>query len=758
MYNLDNLNYSEFEHLACDILSKKLGIIFYTYPDGRDEGIDLSNKNKSEMIIAQVKHYKKSPFSKLKRALEKDLVKICKHNPSQYYVITSMELTHKNQEEIYEVFSDYMEGTENIITFNEIDNFLQDPSNIDIVQKNYKLWLVASNVLGLIFNQDVLIDSEALADDISRKANLYVRTRSYDIAFELLKRERMIVIVGDPGTGKTTLSNMLLLKLIEDDYKVRTVTNNSLSDLKSSLSQDRSKKEIVYLDDFLGQSYLGINETVPNEIKTLVSFILKSTNKMLILNSRITIINEADRKYRTYREFSASNVNSKFVIDMNKMSLYDRAMILYNHLYFSGASEKYFDALRRDKNYHKIITHNNFNPRIVEFVTRATTYKDVNPDDYFSHCMQRLEFPFEVWNDEFEHRLSFEDRVFSNTLYSLTNRRVDKSVVKIAFDKRLRHHISDTTVNQFEVCLSRLSNSIVIQSEEKGRLLLSMLNPSINDYLETQIKGNGNEVNSIAENAEYVDQLIRLENEVLKDYISQQLLTGRLLELNSINGDISYYYLMLVEKYGIFDEDMKIFVKKAFANIYINAVGYEFNGYRILINKITEKTFFDYYNLEEITMNNQLVCKILEPLSFNDSIVIIEKLYDRDSIQTSHSLNEIMLDKIGYHLQETGDTKLTDYDFEYSDNFNSDSIYEEIMNEVYYEFGDLLENHSNIFGELLTGITEDSFESMLFYFDVDGAIASYYENQKNEFRNDEFRLEKRYDEEYELSEVEKIFR
>jgi hypothetical protein len=96
---------------------------------GRDGGIDLADSTDQPKIIVQVKHYTKSNVSGLIRSLEKEIVKVEELKPTQYYVCCSKELSAKKICEINAMFSDYMDSDKNIITLNEIEDFLTDYAN-----------------------------------------------------------------------------------------------------------------------------------------------------------------------------------------------------------------------------------------------------------------------------------------------------------------------------------------------------------------------------------------------------------------------------------------------------------------------------------------------------------------------------------------------------------------------------------------------------------------------------------------------------
>lgn len=124
MLNFSNLNDVEFEYLCKDVMSKMLGVVLQRFGAGRDGGIDLTDDVSKKNVIVQVKHYVKTDFSGLIASLRKEVKKVESHKPEQYYICCSKELTPQNKQDIYEMFSDYMESAGNIITLIERSNFV----------------------------------------------------------------------------------------------------------------------------------------------------------------------------------------------------------------------------------------------------------------------------------------------------------------------------------------------------------------------------------------------------------------------------------------------------------------------------------------------------------------------------------------------------------------------------------------------------------------------------------------------------------
>lgn len=371
MYNLKNLNDYEYEVLCLDAMSKMLKKKLYRFARGKDGGIDICDNIDNPKIIIQVKQYSNSKYSNLKSVIKNEEVKkiqrIC---PDEYYLCTSMELTRENKKELYEILTPYMKEATNIIDGVEMNDFLEQEDNIDIVKKNYKLWINSTNVLSLINNKNVFIDCDELVYDIENHIKSFVETEGYVDAYNKLNKENIIIIIGGPGVGKSTISKMILLKYASDGYKARYTTDNNISNIKNILSMDNDSKEIVLLDDFLGQHYLNLKESEPNELKTLLSFIHRNKNKKLILNSRITILNEAKNRYINFNELIEEYETNTYLINLDNMKKVEKAKILYNHMFFNNIPREHFINIKEDKRYLNIVKHKNYNPRIIEYVTK----------------------------------------------------------------------------------------------------------------------------------------------------------------------------------------------------------------------------------------------------------------------------------------------------------------------------------------------------------------------------------------------------
>ncbi len=356
MLNYQNLNDIEFEYLCQDIMQAKLNVILKRFAQGKDDGIDLRLASGSTDIIVQVKHYWNSSVSTLIKSLKAELKKVKLLQPKQYYLCCSCTLSPNKTTEIFNLFSSYMNSEANIITLNEIEDFLQEPQNRTILEKHFKLWLDSTGVLESVMNRAIFLDCETLLADIKERVNVFVTTAAFEKALKCLEQRRTLFIIGEPGSGKTITSQMILLHFASQGYRIRYTTDSSnLYSLKQSLSLEPTIKEIILLDDCLGQAYFQMRESQSTELLTLIKYVHMSENKYLILNSRVTIYREAkERKPELVTSLERKEYNT-YLLDMSEISPLEKAKMLYNHLYFSGISHEYYSAIKKEKNTEKLL-------------------------------------------------------------------------------------------------------------------------------------------------------------------------------------------------------------------------------------------------------------------------------------------------------------------------------------------------------------------------------------------------------------------
>jgi len=537
-YDFSTLNDKEFEQITRDLLNAKFNLGLQDFKAGRDKGIDLrfSTKGNDNAIVVQAKHYIRSEFAQLKHTLLKvELIKIRLLNPDRYLVVTSLQLSASQKDELKAGLAPFVHTSNDIIGQEDLNVYLAQFN--DIEKKHFKLWFSSINVLNTVFNNAIEGRTKYLMHKIKEKIPFYVVTKQLADANKILQDEKLLLITGQPGIGKTTLAEVILLERAKNGFEVYCVEN--IREAEDVMSIDNDKRQIFYFDDFLGANYfeiLSVGKT-ENQITSFVERVKNTPNKYLVLTTRTVILNHAIGKYeKIYRSNLASN---QFEIKLTDYNIYEKALILYNHLYFRGIKKEFYESILNQKFYKKIIEHKNYTPRIIEFITDNTRISSLNPDAYLQFILNNLSNPKEIWRYSFNNQIGYLDRCLLMTLFTLGDGSFRDQLMS-AYESRLEYekveHNQIVEANQFDESIKILLNGFIasnLYNSVPPVREFRFINPSLTDFLIGHVAESYAERKSIISSVRYIEQLSRfdpkksifpLEKElqgILRDRISQ---------------------------------------------------------------------------------------------------------------------------------------------------------------------------------------------------------------------------------------------
>lgn len=715
MFNILNLDPLEFEKFCMDFMEKKLNTKFKRFGPGKDDGIDLISLDGK--IICQCKRYKDS--SNLKTVCQNEYNKIKNTEFEKYYLLTTAELGKKIVENIYEIFHEYMDDCSYIIGKTDIDDFLSDTNNIDVLKKNHKLWLSSSIVLDLYLNRYSDAISKVIINDFENETKFFVETKAYYNAVDIINSNGIILFVGDPGIGKTITSKMLIRYLLANnkDYKLTTVSNNDLSKLIESVHQN-DDPEIIFLDDFLGQTSLSLDDKLINDLKNLLKLTTIFNNKKVILNSRITILNKAKHEKEEFEKLLDEIGIKECLIDVNDLSQLDRARILYNLMYHNSVTKKSFNTIKKDNNYNLIINHKSFNTRIIEMCCKRSNR--VASENFFNYIIESLNNPKDIWKSEFE-RIETCDVVLMYQLYTLGNNYIPVDCLHKSVTNYLCNSNSEVEKYSFEDSINRLSKSLIGIAILGKKKYISVLNPSINDYIQNYLLDNMAELKKIYDNALYIEQIDKIVNilpSILEDKIEG---FEKLIAYNQYNSFMSNQYLDKKKKINF------ILKNKYFDKNLINYISDLFNidiGGNYLIKMAMDEEIREYYNLEEKLSNMDLVSKRFCDADYD----YIEELFDYYSTQKipltiiEESLEEIYVNALEQKLAIIGEEYAKELINEASadEKFVGEIEEIEVNSDFVYELRTQVEDEINSQSfELINLIKEKGYEMENIKIDVD---------------------------------------
>lgn len=506
-YNFFALQDDEFEELARDILSQETDQELRIFGKGADQGIDIADCTDGRTVVAQCKNYIDTPYSKLIRVLGKEKEKVQKLNPKEYYLFINKDLSPKNITSIYELFHDWMASEKNIYTRSDCDAYISKSENQNISNKYPHL--LNPNSLHALINSSTIIDNQDLLASSEDLSDLFVPTEQYRQAMALLENNQIVLISGAPGTGKTISSKMLATQfMLYGHYSLCYSDGEDLHHIKDALSPLPKQKEFIFIDDVFGQHYHDMNSSKENLLKQIIRRVNNSPNKRMLINTRMTILQEA-RQRCNFADGSSNGKEPFVMVNMSQITPLEKAEIFIRHLKCRDIDKNYIDAIKNKRAYLDIVRHPNYTPRIIDRCTQEKYVHETGADKYVPHILHTLNHADAIWDDEFKQRLSEPDRILLYTLYSLTSYSVSENALRQAANTRLNPSGTSYESVSIKDILQRLNESMIAITYKSNTRTVRAINPSVNDFLRSYLQQTPEECDKIIAHAAFMDQIER---------------------------------------------------------------------------------------------------------------------------------------------------------------------------------------------------------------------------------------------------------
>ncbi|MBS1662788.1 MAG: restriction endonuclease [Bacteroidetes bacterium] len=512
-YNYLDLSPAEFEDLSRDLIQVREGIFLESFKSGKDKGIDFRYKDDGVYIVLQAKRYEH--YRDLKQALvHKELAKARSLKPSRYILVTSVDLTVSQKEELLLLFKGLMVKESDILGKKDLNNLLEQTKYENVKKTHYKLWLTSLNLLADAVDQVVYRKEYNLAraewDTIRQESKYYVQNKSFLEALDRIAESRMVLITGTPGSGKTTLGYALISYFHAKEGYDDLIPIRHIDQAWHMLKE--GKKQIFFYDDFLGD--INFKKFLNNEDIYITKFIRRIgalPDKILILTTREYVFRQAELLHPELKKDFYKL--SRCIVSPETYSEYIKAKILYNHLYFSGLHSNQILTLTSRTNYQTIIRHPNYTPRLIaRYIEVAARHKDKEGRAFFNAFKKYLDHPREFWKDIYE-KLSPASQLFLLVMFS-TNDPIYLDHLKEAYTAAVDRYTRKfnnliVTPDTLESVLKELSDTfITIELEDWQGHVLEFQNPSIKDFLLEYLRGREELIEIILESAIFLNQLV----------------------------------------------------------------------------------------------------------------------------------------------------------------------------------------------------------------------------------------------------------
>ncbi len=510
-YNLSEISAFEFEALCRDLLQEELGLSLELFTPGPDGGIDIRyigcQDNEKHTIIGQCKCWAEDSFSSLLTHLSREeLPKIRKLAPQRYIVMTSVPLTPGRKEQVVRALEPWIQTPNDIMGKHDISGLLARHSEVE--RRHIKLWLTSTEVLNALLNSGIFNRSEDAWDQARHQLRLWVPNPSFDLAQEILDANRVCVISGAPGIGKTMLANVLAAGYASIGYQLVAISGDIN---EGDRAWQRQFRQVFLYDDFLGHVTYGELRLGKNEESRLARFmerVRNSENKRFILTTREYILSEALHRYERASDMELAT--SKNIISLEDYTHLKRGWILYNHLFFSDLPSDLKTALLPNERYWDVIRHRNYNPRVIAHAVSLPGVASLSPDEFVSNIFATLDDPTKVWEVIFDNLPDMARRILLAVASLPTE-------VFLEDVQRVVENLSDSDLDasRFNNALGMIEGTFIdLRKAKPGtnsrQRLVVIRDPSVRDYLWARLEAVEGEADALLKHAVFFEQCVIL--------------------------------------------------------------------------------------------------------------------------------------------------------------------------------------------------------------------------------------------------------
>lgn len=529
MATLDALSDVDFELFVADLLGRELDLRFEINSRGPDRGVDLLATGADGTVhVVQCKHYLNSSMSDLVRAARGEQSKLAAsgRRVDKYTFVTSRRLARGGREKLHEALAPLTSSTADVLGAEDLELLLKRHPQVEL--EHVKLWLSGSGPLDRLLNAGTYERTQALLHEIRAVLPRYVQTGSFWTALDILRRQGVCVISGPPGVGKTTLGNLLLLSSAQEGYRPFEIGR----DVEEAWRLYREDERQVFIfDDFLGRTTLF--ENVSDDTRSLrrfISHVARDTSSRFVLTTREYVWRQATQESE---EFNLHGFDAqRYLLQLEAYSARERALILYNHVYFSPlVGQAARESLARENGYERVVTHPGYNPRLVEWLTvlqRPTSEQEANFADY---CVDVLENPKVLWTHAFERGLEDAGRI---AIWSLAGMPTWTPLTELtdAMEHGLASRGLPSDPQTIRDTLRTLDGSFVrSRMTLDGRMTFALINPSLLDFLSQRVESHPDDARDGLDTARDFAQVAWLCDRLVGDGVAADLMARAILRV-----------------------------------------------------------------------------------------------------------------------------------------------------------------------------------------------------------------------------------
>ena len=271
-------------------------------------------------------------------------------------------------------------------------------------------------------------------------------------------------------------------------------------------------KQVFYFDDFLGRTdVVTLQRNEDQRLVELMKEVAGNPNWRFVLTTREYILEAAKRKYEAFAnpplDFSLC------IVDLGDYTPSIRAKILYNHIYFSDIPKEYKLALLEDRGYEAILSHQNYNPRIIDYMTHSFHACNVPATLYRQEFIKNLNNPVRIWDHAFRRQICEAARHLLMVLATMPYFTTEESLKDAfwAFYNFRRNKFGFAVrPGDWRDAVEELDGSFIASRKIGASVVLSFHNPSVKDFVGQFLGASETDVADLFRTAVFYEQYVAL--------------------------------------------------------------------------------------------------------------------------------------------------------------------------------------------------------------------------------------------------------